>query len=378
MPPIEPSSPSPAPCDLAAGQSRWQRVRRHLRVPPIPKRVRIGARLVGALGSLGLVGWILVGAAKGIHPSQLDPGLLAAALACALVAWPSLAAGWACLSPNPTPSRAVGIWSQSQVLRYLPGKVWAQAARAGSVPQRTTGKVQVVVVEAAATVSMAVAVGGFLYAPGHDPLFALGLVVPVGLLVVAWRFPRLVGVPPRRIAMALGCYAVSWTAYGLAAVFAQAAIGPSLLPWTVAGAAVLGWVFGFVTFVAPGGLGLREAAFVFLLAGALPSHRLEAGALVTRVAITVAELTLLTVVLIAAALRRRREAHEPPAAERLASSTARVPGAGDRGEPPQGVPVDPLPGGGWPGGGWPGRAEGAPTWRAAALAPPPALDVEPD
>ena len=331
------------------------------------------ARVVGALGSLGLVGWILVGAAKGIHPSRLDPGLLAAALACALVAWPALAAGWACLSPNPTPSRAVGIWSQSQVLRYLPGKVWAQAARAGSVPQKTTGKVQVVVVEAAATVSMAVAIGGFLYAPGHNPIFALGLVLPVGLLLVAWRLPRLVGVPARRIAMALGCYAVSWTAYGLAAVFAQAAIGPSILPWTVAGAAVLGWAFGFVTLVAPGGLGLREAAFVFLLAAALPSHRLEAGALVTRVAITVAELTLLTVVLVAAALRRRREAHEPPAAERLAASAPRTTGARDQVGGGPGVPGNVLLAADWS-----GEADLEGAWRAAALASPPVLGVEPD
>lgn len=270
---------------------------RALRLPP---RVIVTARRTGALAAVGLVSYVLWSAGHGLDISRLHPLPLAGALGFALIAWGSLALGWSQLSPLPTRRSSIGSWCRSQVLRYLPGVGWAQAARATTVQTSTAGKVTAVIVESAATLAVALAVGGILYATGNDAMWYLAVLAPLGMAAGAFVLGSRLDLPPVRVFGAMGAYTVSWVAYGISTVFSQHAVGgvitvPTL---TIAGAGVLAWSFGFLTVITPGGVGARELAYVALLTYAMPQSQLAAAALVNRVASTVAELVVLVAVLL--------------------------------------------------------------------------------
>ncbi len=273
-----------------------------------PERTLKLAKRVGAVGSVALVSYVLWKSGRGLDVSTLRPLPLLGALGASLVAWLGLATGWTSLSPLPTRRRSLSIWSRSQALRYLPGVGWAQAARAPTVKAKTLGKVSSVFVEAAATVAVALAVGGGLYAWWHGPVWYAGLAAPVAVAAVTAIVGQKLGFPPRRVFGATACYLVSWAAYGLAAIWSQAAVGGAAPPLEIAGAACLAWAFGFLTVITPGGMGAREVAYVALLSSVLPQAQLAGAALVNRVTYTVAELAVLMVVVVA---ERRSSSAQP-------------------------------------------------------------------
>lgn len=261
------------------------------------ERVSLAARRVGAVAAVSLVSYVFWKAARGVDVSSLHALPLLACGAFSVVAWLGLAAGWTLLSPLPTRRSSLATWCSTQVLRYLPGIGWAQVARATSVRSTTAGKASSVVIEAVATLAVALAVGGGLYATQKDHLWALLMLVPLALGGVWALIGRKLGLPAGRVTGAMAAYLVSWTAYSLATVFAQQAVGGSASPLLVAGAGCLAWSFGFLTVITPGGVGARELAYVALMAGALPQSELAGAALVSRVASTLAELSVLVVVL---------------------------------------------------------------------------------
>jgi uncharacterized membrane protein YbhN (UPF0104 family) len=57
----------------------------------------------------------------------------------------------------------------------------------------------------------------------------------------------------------------------------------------VAGAGLLAWLAGFVVPGAPGGLGVREAALLWLLAGQMDASQAGSVAVIMRVATTFAD-----------------------------------------------------------------------------------------
>ena len=71
---------------------------------------------------------------------------------------------------------------------------------------------------------------------------------------------------------------------------------------TVAPAAMLSWVVGFVLVPVPGGVGVREAAFVALVGGSVPAGVRATAAVVARLAFMLVD--ALGAVLGAAAVRR--------------------------------------------------------------------------
>lgn len=264
-----------------------------------PAWVKIWARRVGALGAVALVSYVLWKSGHSLDLSRLRTVPLLGALAASFVAWLGLAGGWTQLSPLPTRKSSMATWCRSQVLRYLPGAGWAQAARATTVRTTTAGKVTAVFAESAATVAVATAVGGALYGLDAGHMWWLGLGAPVGMAVAAAVLGPRLDLAPRRIFLAMASYGISWSAYAVAAVLTQEAVGAGHVPIvTIAGAGVLAWVFGFLTIITPGGMGVREVAYVALLAGTLPQGHLATAALLSRVTSVTAELTLLVLVLL--------------------------------------------------------------------------------
>lgn len=272
-----------------------------------PDRVILAAKRFGALGSVGLVGYVLWRGALRLDVSQLHPLALLGALGFSLVAWLGLALGWTAISPLPSRQSSLSVWARTQALRYLPGVGWAQAARAPTVRTTTAGKVTSVFVEAAATVAMALAVGGSLYAWWHGPVWYLTLAAPAAVAAGGLMAGNRLGIPSRRVLGAMACYLLSWSAYGLATVMSQRAVGGNAPALEILGAGCLAWAFGFLTIITPGGMGARELAYVALLTPVLSPGKLAGAALVNRVSYTLAELAVLLVVVL---LGRRRVASE--------------------------------------------------------------------
>ncbi|HET8717255.1 MAG TPA: hypothetical protein VFM50_05835, partial [Nocardioidaceae bacterium] len=56
------------------------------------------------------------------------------------------------------------------------------------------------------------------------------------------------------------------------------------------------WAVGLVVVIAPGGVGVREVVYVWLLSGLYPTGELETAAIASRLVTVLAELVVLAVV----------------------------------------------------------------------------------
>lgn len=189
--------------------------------------------------------------------------------------------------------------------KYLPGGVWPilgrgeLARRRGVRRAAAYGSVALSLV-ALYLAAMFVAVAGLptLLAgdDGTGPIVVLAL-LPLGLLGlhpgVLRRAIALVerlskrsldlAVPTWRASVTLvGLYVPAWLAIGAATWAVARSLDPSAALVPVATAAVLSWVVGFVLVPVPGGVGVREAAFV-AAAGSLEPGIAAATAVAARV-----------------------------------------------------------------------------------------------
>jgi uncharacterized membrane protein YbhN (UPF0104 family) len=120
--------------------------------------------------------------------------------------------------------------------------------------------------------------------------------------IVTWALGvmlRLVRRPPLEHPVSLGVTlrAVAWTVLGWALFgvhtwllcLAVGGDGPGL-PFLATGAYALAFVAGFLVFIAPGGIGAREAALTVVLTPVLPAGAPVVVAIASRVVLTVADL----------------------------------------------------------------------------------------
>jgi glycosyltransferase 2 family protein len=64
-------------------------------------------------------------------------------------------------------------------------------------------------------------------------------------------------------------------------------------PLYVAGASCVAWAVGLVVVFAPGGVGVRELVYVWMLSGLYPTDQLRAAAVTSRLVTVAAELVVL-------------------------------------------------------------------------------------
>jgi uncharacterized membrane protein YbhN (UPF0104 family) len=69
-----------------------------------------------------------------------------------------------------------------------------------------------------------------------------------------------------------------------------------IYPLYVAGAACVAWAVGLVVVFAPGGVGVRELVYVWMLSGLYPRAELQAAAVTSRLVTVCAELAVLALV----------------------------------------------------------------------------------
>jgi uncharacterized membrane protein YbhN (UPF0104 family) len=91
---------------------------------------------------------------------------------------------------------------------------------------------------------------------------------------------------------AVGWSLLGWALFGAHIWLLSMAAGGSgkTLPLTAAGAYALAWTVGFLVFIAPGGIGAREAALTIALSPMLPAGAPIVVAIVSRVVFTLVDL----------------------------------------------------------------------------------------
>ncbi len=257
--------------------SRWDETRRAVTELSWPY---IGAALV--VGVLGLGAWML--------------------------AWRSLLSGLG----SPLPMRAsVRVYFVSQLGKYIPGSVWAfvaqmELAKEHRVPRERGGSAALLAM--ATTIASGCAVAAVTLpltsADATHRYWWLLILAPifVGLLhprVVAFALNkalRLARRAPLTRTAGLGTMAITlawttagWLLFGVHAwLLVRAAGGSGLFLST--GAYALAFTAGFLVVIAPGGVGVREAALTVALGPVLPAGAPLVVALASRVVMTIADL----------------------------------------------------------------------------------------
>ena len=252
-------------------------------------------RVLGYAGSLAIVAAVAVQAGDDLDPADLELWPLPIALALIAVWWLLLAAGWALLVAGVVGRADVGSWCRTQALRYLPGGLWAPASRVVIVRGGLLDKFATVAAENVIALCAALSLGGVALTAAGRPAW-LALALAIALPAVASRFmASRTRVAPERAIPATGLYAAAFTAYALAAVLVQGAVSGFDDSLAVAGAALVAWGAGLVVVIAPGGVGVREAAYVGLLAGTIGDGDAAAAAVTLRVITVFAEVGILLV-----------------------------------------------------------------------------------
>lgn len=222
-------------------------------------------------------------------------GWLALAVVLAAAGMVAVASGWqavlALVGARLPLARLVPWYFAGEITKYVPGLVWpvigrAELARRGGVPRPA----------AYASVALSLA---FWYAAAAAVATTLepwlALLVPVGLALLhpavtgpvvalgerVLKRPLLV-VPswPQAVAL-VARYAAAWLLLGSATWAVARALDPGADWLLVLGATAFSWLVGFLAVPAPGGVGVREAAFV-AAASAMPPGIAASTAVVAR------------------------------------------------------------------------------------------------
>jgi uncharacterized membrane protein YbhN (UPF0104 family) len=238
---------------------------------------------------------VVVRAVSGLDLKSLDIGWLAVSMVLFAVSWTTFAAAWVALNAHGDPVAHMARWAHSQLLRYLPGAIWAPMARASSVPGEKRQRLATLGVEALIFLASAAAIGGLLGGLAVDPLLFLACLAPLVSLGVVRLGATRFTISVRRAATAMGWLLPGWLLYGLASAAGQLAVGKGPSVGAVGAASLLAWSAGFVAVFAPGGAGVREVVYGAVLSGAAPSATIAGGAVASRLTFTIGELVVAVV-----------------------------------------------------------------------------------
>jgi len=207
-------------------------------------------------------------------------------------------------------------WSLSQISKYVPGKVMLPIVRVSlcerkGVPKGAT--VLAIYLELALMIATGAvvfllcgpALSSSLEGMGLHPLIPVSLAIlgAIGLhpkflntaanfaLRLAKKDPVKIDVPYREILLLGLLLMAGWLFHGLSAVACVKAIGiaPAAGLGTHTAFFALAWVLGFLSFLTPGGLGVREGVLALLLGTIYPLEIAIAVSLISRLAWSLGE-----------------------------------------------------------------------------------------
>lgn len=320
--PTDPSDPSEQPTVAPSPVRRW---------------TRVGFVVL----ALALLTWALVEQRDAVRQSltSLSPLTLVLALVSVLVGLGANMASWrgamAAVGADLPLRPATRVFFLSQLGKYVPGSVWPVLAQIEltrdngiSRLRGTVGAVVAMVVGVITSGAVAVALLVLPDPAVRERYWWLLVLVPAAaallhprvmelLIRLALRVLRRSGpVPTLRaagLARSVAWSLTMWWAFGLHAWLIARDLAPGAAPGylTTSGAFALAWVVGFVVFLAPAGLGAREAALALALSGSLTTGQALALAVLSRVVMTVADAVAAGLAVLAA--RRGESARSGPA-----------------------------------------------------------------
>lgn len=268
-------------------------------------------RLIASVGAIGILAFMAIRATRNLDFGAITWWPLPLAFVGSAAWWLLGARSWAILLSGRSSWQDMSMWCRTQALRYLPGGIWAPAARAVAISGGILARVSTVVTDNAIALCAALATGSAALAARGDLRWLPGVAV-IGLPYLASNLAvRRTRISSRRTLQATWNYVVAFAAYSLAAVFVQAAVSGFHEPLGVAGAAAIAWSVGFIVVIVPSGVGVRELIYVALLTSAVPTEEATAAALILRALTTIAELAVLLVVA-GTSLPARTSIADPP------------------------------------------------------------------
>lgn len=287
--------------------------------PPRPSRRADLLAIVFVVVAVGLAGWALRDDLPDVVSAigRIAWWRMLLALACVVVGLLATAEVWKhCLVALGSPvssGAARRIFFPAQVGKYLPGSIWPflaqmRFAREHGVPgglALLAGSVFLVVhavtsvlVGALLLISQPDLVDKFGWAGALIPL-ALIVLHPKLINLLARKLAGRSGVEPpvlrwRHLALPAAWMTPAWLAYGTAGYLLADPFTDSVLQLAVVctGAFALGWLVGMVVFIAPAGVGAREAVLVLALTPLVGVAAATTVSLLLRVAHTLADILL--------------------------------------------------------------------------------------
>ena len=289
-----------------------------------PKRLLLRLLEVAVLAASTIYIWRMLAQGWGAvasHLGQVNWWVLAVALicffayfACRVLAWGMIIGG---LGYNLGAGATARIWLISELGRYVPGSVWSFVGRVylaeqKGVPKRVTSTG--LIAEMYWLLGSATLFGvPFLLLLPYANLYWLRwllLLTPALLVVLSPKFfhwaLRLLAKMTKSTLVAhtfaevhllriLAVFTLGWALYGFASYLVLQAFLPfGALNWIwLSSMFILSWLVGYLSFVTPMGLGVREGITVGLLAPLLGGSVAGLVALATRLWLTVSELVML-------------------------------------------------------------------------------------
>ena len=259
-------------------------------------RIRVLARsrafeVGGTVLGLALIGWVLREALEDTADLRFSLAPAVLAMIGFALSWLGLSLAWTVLSTGRLDRPQSARWLRSQLLRYIPGAVWAPMSRFVDMEGDRASRAKLLVIEVLAILTTTSLLAGIAAGLAIDRgWFVLGAGGFAGTIVVAITSIRS-GRSVAQVCAWLGLTSTAVGSYVVASGWSQHAVGPGLPFWTAASAGLLGWLAGYVVIVAPGGLGAKEWVYVALLPTSASSSA-AAGVLAARVLFVAGELTV--------------------------------------------------------------------------------------
>lgn len=274
------------------------------------------AKITFALLVAASVGWLLAGEGAAILAAigQAAPHMVALGLVGAITHLMFAALSWRCLVPphvgSLDTSTSARIFFLSQLGKYLPGGVWnfvaaAEIGRAAGIargPIVASFALALMIGVASSLVVALTLVPQFLAVSEISPwlIAAAASLASAAYFARSWlhrvwvgRFATLTLPDPQSLMKSALLAIGGWFAAGFMTSALLVALGtePDLsLLLTATGAYAFAWLAGFVVFVAPAGLAVREAALIAVLTTQVDMSAASAAAILARAVVTLADL----------------------------------------------------------------------------------------
>jgi len=206
------------------------------------------------------------------------------------------------------------VWFASQIAKYVPGKVmlplvrFSMFKRRGISIKQVTTAIYLELVCMTGGITMIFLISSFAWIESINiPRWPYMLVVPIALLAIHPRLlekainfglilikqePLEIKVTYLQMILLGAWYVFGWLIYAAACWLLMQALGdtPLALAPQAIGSFTLAWLVGFLTFLTPGGLGVREAFMIGLLSHWFPVSVSTAAAFLARLQWTGMEL----------------------------------------------------------------------------------------